>query len=319
MSVLATGRSDQVAGATPAEPPLHEIHAAVLAWYAANGRDLAFRRTTDPWAILVSEVMAQQTQAARAAAAWTRFMAQFPTPAALAAASPATVIRAWRGLGYNRRALALRGAAIAIVEEHDGRVPDTLDALLRLPGVGPYTARAVLAIAFNQPVAALDTNIRRVLGRAFPGPSTRTIDFQARADDLVPPNLAAAWTHALMDIGASFCRPRVPRCPACPLQLNCGYGLRAPNEPSSMDATRSVRARPRPMRFEATRRWLRGRIVDRLREAPDDAWVQFPDPIGAHDVSAVAVTIAQLARDGLVELDPSSESPKARFEGTPPT
>ena len=114
-----------------------ETRAAALDWYAANGRDLAFRHTTDPWAILVSEVMAQQTQASRAAEAWTIFMAKFPTPESLAAASPAAVIRAWRGLGYNRRALALRDAAIDIVEDHAGRVPDDLDALQLLPGIGP--------------------------------------------------------------------------------------------------------------------------------------------------------------------------------------
>ena len=143
------------------------MQSAVLDWYAANGRRLAFRGTKDPWPILVSEVIAQQTQASRAADAWTRLMALYPTPAAMAAASPADVIRAWRGLGYNRRALALHRAARAITEEHGGRVPESLEALVALPGVGPYTARAVLAIAFDQPVAALDVNIRGVRGRAF--------------------------------------------------------------------------------------------------------------------------------------------------------
>ena len=145
------------------------MQAAVLGWYAKNARALAFRRTTDAWSVLVSEVIAQQTQAARAAAAWTKLIARFPTPAALAEASPADVIRAWRGLGYNRRAIALRAAAIAIVDDHGGQVPDTVDELVCLPGVGPYTARAVLAIAFNHDVAALDTNIRRVVGRALLG------------------------------------------------------------------------------------------------------------------------------------------------------
>ena len=110
---------------------------AALDWYATNGRDLAFRRTTDPWAVLVSEVMAQQTQAARAADAWKTFIQAYPTPAALAAASTAEVIRAWRGLGYNRRAVALRSAAVRMVEAHGGAVPDTLEALEALPGIGP--------------------------------------------------------------------------------------------------------------------------------------------------------------------------------------
>src|SRR5262249_58783276 len=120
--------------AGPEPAGLVAMQSAVLDWYAANARDLAFRRTTDPWSVLVSEVIAQQTQAARAAAAWTRFIDEFPTPAALAAASPATIIRAWRGLGYNRRAIALRAAAIAIVNDHGGQVPATYDELVRLPG-----------------------------------------------------------------------------------------------------------------------------------------------------------------------------------------
>ncbi|HEX8026281.1 MAG TPA: hypothetical protein VF484_08750, partial [Candidatus Limnocylindrales bacterium] len=135
---------------------------AVLDWYRQNGRPLAFRRTSDPWAILVSEFMAQQTQAARAADAWERFLVTYPTPAALAAASPADALRAWRGLGYNRRALALRGAAIRIVEDHGGSVPRTVEALDALPGVGPYTARALAALAFGARVGAVDTNVRRV-------------------------------------------------------------------------------------------------------------------------------------------------------------
>jgi A/G-specific adenine glycosylase len=293
--------------------PLAEIQSVLLDWYGANGRDLAFRRTSDPWPILVSEVMAQQTQAARAAEAWTRFMAQFPTPVSLAAASPATVIRAWRGLGYNRRALALRGAAIAIVAEHDGLVPGNLEALLRLPGIGPYTARAVLAIAFGRPVAALDTNIRRVLGRAFLELRAKPATFQAAADGLVPVDQAAAWTHALMDVGAAFCRPRDPRCEACPLRPSCRYGSRAEPERRAAGTAPSATGRRRPVRFETTSRWLRGRIVDRLRDAPDGAWLELPDPIGDHDGPAVALAAQQLATDGLIEVHPSAGRTTVRF------
>lgn len=271
---------------------------AALDWYAANGRDLAFRHTNDPWAILVSEVMAQQTQAARAAEAWTRFMAEFPTPAALAAASPATVIRAWRGLGYNRRALALHRAAIAIVAEHDGRVPDSLDALIRLPGIGPYTARAVLAIAFNRPVAALDVNIRRVLGRAFSREALSARELQAIADGFVPAGKAATWTHALMDIGAAFCRPRDPQCGECPLRSTCLYA----NRPQSARAAPASASRAKPsVRFESTTRWLRGRILDRLRDSPD--WVIFDDTIGSHDRASVEASLSRLSIEGMIELD----------------
>jgi len=202
--------------AVPAVAP--ELRDAVLAWYDVEGRTLAFRATKDPWAILVSEAMAQQTQAARAAEAWGPFLAEFPNAAALAAATPAAVLRAWRGLGYNRLAVALRRAAIAIVAEHGGRVPADIDALRRLPGVGPYTARAVAALAFGRPVGAVDTNVRRVLNRVVrgrPGAFTEA-ELQAVADASVPADRPGHWTHALMDVGATFCRPRAPHCEVCP-------------------------------------------------------------------------------------------------------
>ena len=271
------------------------MQSAVLDWYAANGRDLAFRRTSDPWAILVSEVMAQQTQAARAAEAWTRFMGAYPTPAAMADASAADVIRAWRGLGYNRRALALHRAARAIVDHHGGCVPDTLEALMALPGIGPYTARAVLAIAFGRPVAALDVNIRRVLGRAFGLDSAAPAARQAAADRLVPTARAADWTHALMDVGAAFCRPREPRCVDCPLQTWCPVAGSVAAIPPA--------ARPTPPRFESTTRWLRGRILDALRDAPDNAWVRFDSSIGDHALPAVSAALAALGSEGLIALD----------------
>jgi A/G-specific adenine glycosylase len=281
---------------------LAELQSLALDWYAAYGRDLAFRRTADPWAILVSEVMAQQTQAARAAEAWTRFMDEFPTPGALASASPASVIRAWRGLGYNRRALAIHRAASAIVDEHDGLVPDSLEALLRLPGIGPYTARAVLAIAFGRPVAALDVNIRRVVARASLGGDLPDRDLQPAADALVPPGRAADWTHALMDIGAAFCRAREPRCHACPLARACGFASQSRPVNAAV-----VRARTRTVRFEDTTRWLRGRILDRLRDDTD--WVTFAGPIGSHGTDAVAAALSNLAREGMIELD----APRARL------
>lgn len=282
---------------TIAPDRLAGMQAAILEWYAANARDLAFRQTSDPWAILVSEVMAQQTQAVRAAEAWARFMLQFPTPAVLAAASPATVIRAWRGLGYNRRALALHRAAVAIVAEHGGRVPDSLEALLSLPGVGPYTARAVLAIAFNRPVAALDVNVRRVLGRAFIDATVAAVAFQPTADGYVPAGRAGTWTHALMDIGAAFCRPRDPRCEACPLQASCAFA----GSPIPRLATPTRARSQRQPRFAETTRWLRGRILDHLRDATD--WVTFDRPIGSHDRGAVHASLARLSAEGMIELD----------------
>ncbi|TAL10330.1 MAG: A/G-specific adenine glycosylase, partial [Chloroflexota bacterium] len=232
-----------------------DLRDAILAWYPTRGRDLAFRGTTDPYAILVSEAMAQQTQAARAADYWSRFMHEFPTAHALAAASPAAVLRAWRGLGYNRRAIALRRAAIEIVRDHDGQVPPDLAALERLPGVGPYTARAVAALAFGMPVGAVDVNVRRVLNRAIGGSldALSPRDLQSVADASVPADRPGEWTHALMDIGATFCKPREPRCADCPARVACRFGASAvvagplehAGEPRVNRATHATRERAR--------------------------------------------------------------------------
>ncbi len=273
---------------------------AVLDWYAREARPLAFRRTTDPYAVLVSEAMAQQTQAARAAERWERFMARFPTVDDLAAATPADVLREWQGLGYDRRGMNLWRAAREIVATHGGRVPSDVAALERLPGVGPYTARAVAAIAFGVQVGAVDTNVRRVLGRIVDGdPGARSArEMQALADASVPADRAAMWTHALMDLGATTCRAATADCPACPARPWCRFAA---------DGA-IVRRRPRATReraatFASTNRWLRGRVLDRLRAAPDAAWVPVDAPIGEHDRAAVDRALAALASDGLIELD----------------
>lgn len=286
------------------------IRRRVLDWYARTARPLAFRQTSDPWAILVSEVMAQQTQAARAAEAWTRFMATYPTPAALAAATPAEVLRAWRGLGYNRRAIALQRAARVIVDEHHGRVPAELEALRRLPGIGPYSARAVAALAFGRSVGAVDTNVRRVLGRAFLDQPPDAKALQLLADTLAPQRQPGLWTHAVMDIGATLCRIRAPRCDACPLRAWCAYAA-APQGPV-------VRRQPGRTRrdgpaFATSSRWLRGRILDRLRDLGDGAWLAFGEDIGGHDAAAVVTALRGLAGEGLLELREGTGPPEGRL------
>jgi A/G-specific adenine glycosylase len=272
------------------------LHRAVLDWYADHGRSLAFRSTREPWPILVSEVMLQQTQADRVAPAWQRFVRRYPTAAVLAAATPADALRAWSGLGYNRRAVALWRAAVSIVERHGGDVPDDVAALEQLPGVGPYTARAVAAIAFGRTVGAVDVNIRRVLDR-LAGPDEdrpAQVAVQPLADALVPAGSTADWTHALMDIGAMICRPREPRCPACPVRPWC--------RTAASGAPRRVPPRPAMQPpFESTSRWLRGRIVHRLTLAPDGGWTTIEGPIGGHDRDAVATALVGLERDGLLE------------------
>ena len=292
----------------PAVVPRHRrvpdaARQAILDWYADHGRVLAFRRTNDPWAVLVSEAMAQQTQASRAAAHWERFLDRYPTAAALADASPADVLRAWQGLGYDRRAMALWQAARVIVREHDGRVPDRLDALEALPGVGPYTARAVSAIAFGRPVGAVDVNVRRVLGRIVGGDEgpARARELQAIADAAVPADRPADWTHAVMDIGATVCRPRDPRCDACPAGPWCRYAEASRRQEATTAPTASRRRPAAP--FPTTTRWLRGRILDRLRATPGSTWATLDGPIGDHDLGRVRAAAQALAADGLIEIE----------------
>jgi A/G-specific adenine glycosylase len=274
---------------------------AILAWYDATGRQLAFRATADPYAVLVSELMAQQTQAERAADAWTAWMARWPTVADLAAAPVADVLRAWQGLGYNRRALNLHQAAQAIMAEHGGLVPSYVAALEALPGVGPYTARAVAAIAFRVPVGAVDTNVRRVLGRIAAGGAEAfpASGMQALADAVVPRDRPDAWTHALMDLGQRLCRPATTRCADCPAAAWCRYAAGDRPAETAAPRPRAVR-RPEPA-FPSTNRWLRGRILDRARAADDGAWIPFRDPIGAHPPRAVREAVAAMASEGLLE------------------
>ena len=293
-----------------------EFQAAILAWYDARGRSLPFRGTRDPYAILVSETMAQQTQIGRVGPAWERFVAAFPSFEALAAASPADVQRAWQGLGYNRRALLLQRTARAVVEELGGRLPRDIGELERLPGIGPYTARAVAAIAFGAPVGAVDTNVRRVLGRVVAGDADALSarELQVLADELVPADRAADWTHAVMDVGATFCRSRRPLCDGCPARPFCRFAAAAGETPTAPPAKRRARsgsdvnAVSNSISFEQTNRWLRGRILDRLRSAEGDAWIAFNDPIGPHQQAAVTAAMAALAREGLVERAPGDPS-----------
>ncbi len=246
----------------------------VLAWYAAQGRDLPWRHTRDPYAVLVSEVMLQQTQVARVVGRFEAWLERWPTAGALAAAPVAEVLGAWVGLGYNRRALRLREACAVVAR--DGW-PTTVEGLRALPGVGPYTACAVAAFAFGHDVAAVDTNVARVVRRAA-GPDA---DPQA----LVPPGAGAAFNHAVMDLGATVCTARAPRCGACPLAHRC-----AGPEPAA--PRRPPRSRPR---FADTDRWVRGRVVAGLA-----AGEGLPAGVAPERLERA---LAGLERDGLVVRD----------------
>jgi A/G-specific adenine glycosylase len=253
---------------------------ALLAWYAAVGRPLPWRATRDPYAVLVSEVMLQQTQAARVAPYYDAFLARFPDVGALAAAPVSDVLAAWSGLGYNRRALALRAAARTVAQV--GWPED----LTELPGVGPYTAAAVAAFAWERPVAAVDTNVRRVIER-WDGERRGPAALTGRAEEWLVPERAAEFNQAMMELGATVCTPRAPRCGACPLRAGCaaaaaGGPVMAPRRSGGGGGAR----------FHETDRWARGRVVAALV-------AREPLPEGL-DGPRRARVLDGLERDGLV-------------------
>jgi A/G-specific adenine glycosylase len=224
-----------------------------LGWYGRSGRELPWRRTSDPYAVLVSEVMLQQTQVSRVLPAYAAFLRRFPTLAALSRATLADVLRAWSGLGYNRRARDLH----RIARLHPRALPATREALDQLPGIGSYTAGAVSCFSRGESVAFADTNIRRVLGRVLLGRIATEREAVALDEQLVPTPGADRWHHALMDLGATVCLARTPRCTACPIAADC------------RSRGRIVRASPRRQAaFATSDRRVRGRIVAELRDAP---------------------------------------------------
>ncbi len=223
------------------------LNQRLLEWYDVPARDLPWRGTPDPYAVWVSEIMLQQTQVATMTPYFERWMAQFPTVEALAAAPQEAVLKAWQGLGYYARARNLHRAAQVVVEEHGGQLPDTVEALLRLPGIGRYTAGAIASIAFGRRAAALDGNLKRVWARlvALEEPiNSREGEalLWAVAEQMVPDERAGDWNQALMDLGATICIPRVPRCLLCPLRGLC----RAQQQGRQDEIPHKLRRQPRP-------------------------------------------------------------------------
>ena len=242
------------------------ITAGLLAWGGAELRDLPWRRTRDPWAVLVSEVMLQQTSVARVLPKYAAFMDAFPSPSALANAPLGDALQLWQGLGYPRRCRNLRDAAAAVCERHGGELPSTLEELLDLPGIGQYTARAVLAFARAADVGVVDTNVSRVLSR-LEGRPMRARELQERADGLVPRGSAWEWNQVMMDFGARHCTARRPSCDSCPVVAECGWrGTSEIDDPAPSSAGAS---RPQA-RFEGSDRQARGRAVRALGDGPVD-------------------------------------------------
>ncbi len=273
----------------------------LAAWFGAEGRDLPWRRTRDPWAILVSELMLQQTGVARVEPRYHAFLARFPTPDACAAASVGAVVEEWQGLGYNRRAVNLHRCAVATVAHHGGRLPTDLPDLLALPGVGPYTARAVLAFAHEQPIACMDVNVTRALSRLTGTPIAQTVaDGLAVAADEHAPGGAWGWNQAVMELGATTCRPK-PRCDECPVAGRCAWRA------AGADAGDDPWVRPRRQSpFDGSDRQGRGRLVDALRRGAVDH-ADIPAAMGWPDDAERAERVAAtLLADGLAVRDEAS-------------
>ena len=271
------------------------LQAALTAWWERHGRhDLPWRATTDPWAVLVSELMLQQTQVPRVVPRYHAFLERFPTAAACAAAPVGDVVRAWEGLGYNRRAVNLHRCATAVVERHGGDLPDALDELLALPGIGPYTARAVLVFAFEHDVGLVDTNAGRFVARALAGRPVAPKEAQVLADAAVPPGDSWRWGSAVFDLGAAVCTKRDPRHDACPLR-DAGCAWAAAGFPDPDPVVGSAGISTPQSRFDGSDRQGRGRLVDALRRGPvtaDDLAAVMGWPADAERARRVAATVA---------------------------
>lgn len=273
-------------------------------WWHANARDLPWRfGRTDAWGVLVSEVMSQQTQMSRVVPYWLDWMERWPDAVSLAQAPTADVITAWGRLGYPRRALRLRECAACVANEYDNKLPRSYEELVALPGIGDYTASAVLSFAFGERVAVIDTNIRRVLSRVFLGKESLGGAASALERDLAKRVLplgddSVTWNQSVMELGAVICTAKSPLCESCPLSDSCAFF--AAGRPGLGER----RTRPR-QRFQGTDRQVRGLILQALRALPEDG-----DRVLTHDAIEslwpdhiqLDACIASLDEDGLIEM-----------------
>ena len=274
-----------------------QVIEAICAWFDANGRDLPWRRPgTSAWGVLVSEVMSQQTPMSRVIGPWHEWMNRWPTPDDLAEEDSGEAVAAWGRLGYPRRALRLHSCAVAIATEHDGVVPNSYDELVALPGIGDYTASAVVSFAFGGRATVLDTNVRRLIARAESGianfPTSVTRAERVVADALVPDEdvRAAKWAVASMELGALVCTARSPQCEVCPIRDSCRWVI--DGKPDNAPARRG-------QPWKGTDRQCRGVIMDVVRNSPHGVKVQmalsaWPEPDQA------SRCLESLLDDGLV-------------------
>jgi A/G-specific adenine glycosylase len=278
------------------------VNEILVEWYRANARDLPWRRPgTTAWGVLLSEVMSQQTPVARVAPIWEEWLRRWPDPASFAAAGADEVLRAWGTLGYPRRALRLLECARTIVAKHDGEVPDDVDALLALPGVGDYTARAIACFHFGQNVPVVDTNVRRVHERLIEGnflqPPAAKAELKKVAALLPDDGTGPTVSVAVMELGATVCTARSPECEVCPVRAHCAWQAAGRPAPSAEDA---AAAKKRVQKFVGTDRQVRGKIMAVLRSASEPVDMGAIDAVWP-DASQRSRALFSLIEDGLAE------------------
>jgi A/G-specific adenine glycosylase len=269
------------------------IITTILRWYQKHKREhLPWRHTRDPYKILVSEVMLQQTQVDRVIVKYEEFLRLFPTVYDLAKAPASQVIMAWQGLGYNRRALFLQKTAKTVVETYQGIFPEDLITLKTLPGVGDYTARAILSFAFEKPFPMMDTNHRRFYNRVFFGIKKMSDDvLLKKAEEVILEKNAYDWNQALMDFGSLICTTKNPKCESCPLSSICKAAFK-------VKAEKKIRTKPL-VRFEDSDRYVRGRIVEALRQGKKVTRTSVYDLFPDRSENLLNSIIEKLCRDGL--------------------
>jgi A/G-specific adenine glycosylase len=273
----------------------------IFRWYSRSARKLPWRGERNPYRILLSEVMLQQTQVSRVLEKYPQFLKRFPDFTTLARAKTSSVIRAWKGMGYNNRAVRLQQLARTVNGDWQGRLPRTVEQLQSLPGIGKYTAHALACLAFNQRVPVVDTNVNRVLGRLFPAQAKR-MDIWKLAELTLPKQRADEWNQALMDLGSTLCNSSSPKCDTCPVLKLCPSSFRTEN--------RSVKSITKePSRDGLPNRIYRGRVVEVLRHSAGGKFIaakrlgrQIKNDFSAHDEKWLVQLMKGLEKDGLIVM-----------------
>ena len=283
------------------------LHNQLFYWYKSSARELPWRKTRDPYQILVSEIMLQQTQVSRVIDKYNAFIRQFPNVYSLATAPSSEVIRAWSGMGYNKRAVNLHRAANIIVHDHNGEVPKSMEALISLPGVGRYTASAIRNFAFGFQVPVVDINIQRVLGRVDRGAlfDTDKLAWETAAKYLPSEEKTPEWNQSLMDLGAMVCTARNPVCESCPLVLNCSASIKFISMKDGKH-TQTNLANKKKKKFFGSNRYYRGLIISELRDRTKPIQIDKlgklikPDYSSTGDAIWISDIISGLIKDGLI-------------------